>query len=674
MRLVGLAGRLVALFGVVVVAALVLPGVAGAVQPVPGDPTASPEGWVGIARTVWTYHADKDTGGSLDSSQVGTHVTGSPFGLSDIRYDRYETFPAFTGCVARESEDVGQRVLRSAIRVYESPYEADASRKWVTVRVDPRAGGEGLTTTGWFTICDGKRIEPKIEPLLPLPQPHELSCSAPADATGRMVVPVNVQVLRFSIECGGPGRVDKTQVDLRRADCDASVDSDADGLPDCREYDLGTDPLNPDTDGDGVKDGVDGCPVLPAPGTRNGCPGECPTGAAINAAWRPWTLQLDLSVDVADGGADLRYFWSFGDGQTATTELPLMTHVYGAPAVVEPSVTVTSASSPNCPPVGASTEIAVDPIDLYAPSIKFHPREKYFGGDPNDFLAASKLRWEQKRQDDCPKQGSPSAVVADTGQVNPAWLAGSGGAYVALGVSEGCDAKRVFAHDRPSQAGSVDENGYGFVLDAPKSVRRGNTSSPLYAEYVDPAGKSPYVLYWLWYPHNEWKSVCVKGPFSCVREIHEGDWEHVVVQLDQDDLKAKRVAFYRHYCVADVRSVGSVDRDSIDPTHFLVYAALGGHASYAEGKRAPQTCKLPSYDETATRKGSGRFWRPWQVGPIRDATLQPWYGFGGQWGDNSIFSTQYSLIDNYGPNGPGPIRSKQQDTKKEGGAIPKGWG
>jgi hypothetical protein len=47
-------------------------------------------------------------------------------------------------------------------------------------------------------------------------------------------------------------------------------DSDGDGLPDFRELNLGTDPNNPDTDGDGFKDGEDPFPLdpdLPVPPT-----------------------------------------------------------------------------------------------------------------------------------------------------------------------------------------------------------------------------------------------------------------------------------------------------------------------------------------------------------------------------------------------------------------------
>ena len=44
---------------------------------------------------------------------------------------------------------------------------------------------------------------------------------------------------------------------FRRTICDASVDSDLDGLADCSEYDLRTDPSDPDTDDGGVNDGAE---------------------------------------------------------------------------------------------------------------------------------------------------------------------------------------------------------------------------------------------------------------------------------------------------------------------------------------------------------------------------------------------------------------------------------
>lgn len=49
-------------------------------------------------------------------------------------------------------------------------------------------------------------------------------------------------------------------------DCDA----DGDGLTNAQEANMGTNPNNPDTDGDGVKDNADNCPTVP--GKDNGCP------------------------------------------------------------------------------------------------------------------------------------------------------------------------------------------------------------------------------------------------------------------------------------------------------------------------------------------------------------------------------------------------------------------
>ena len=48
---------------------------------------------------------------------------------------------------------------------------------------------------------------------------------------------------------------------------DGSGDEDGDGLTDADEaFNIGTDPCNPDTDGDGVPDNLDQCPLEGPPG------------------------------------------------------------------------------------------------------------------------------------------------------------------------------------------------------------------------------------------------------------------------------------------------------------------------------------------------------------------------------------------------------------------------
>jgi len=52
---------------------------------------------------------------------------------------------------------------------------------------------------------------------------------------------------------------------------DGSGDENGDGLTDLEEAcDIGTDPCNPDTDGDGVNDDVDQCPLEGPPDTGAG--------------------------------------------------------------------------------------------------------------------------------------------------------------------------------------------------------------------------------------------------------------------------------------------------------------------------------------------------------------------------------------------------------------------
>jgi hypothetical protein len=73
------------------------------------------------------------------------------------------------------------------------------------------------------------------------------------------------------------------------ATCDASSDADGDGLDDCAEAELGTDPTNEDTDGDGladleeidcVSDPLNGDEVCYACGWKHNDPGDLSSDGA----------------------------------------------------------------------------------------------------------------------------------------------------------------------------------------------------------------------------------------------------------------------------------------------------------------------------------------------------------------------------------------------------------
>lgn len=82
---------------------------------------------------------------------------------------------------------------------------------------------------------------------------------------------------------------------------DNTADPDGDTLTNAQERDLGTDPLNPDTDGDGARDNVDGYPLDPTRQTLDNTPPVITPVVAgtLNGGW--YTSDVAVSWTVADG-------------------------------------------------------------------------------------------------------------------------------------------------------------------------------------------------------------------------------------------------------------------------------------------------------------------------------------------------------------------------------------
>lgn len=104
-----------------------------------------------------------------------------------------------------------------------------------------------------------------------------------------------------------------------------------------------------DCDGDGVSEQNDQCPTVPAPGTSTGCVETCASSVALTGDWKPGTTTLRLAASVTPASADnLRFRWAFGDGTTAVTRSPNISHRYAVSGPVRVTVRVVSPASPSC--------------------------------------------------------------------------------------------------------------------------------------------------------------------------------------------------------------------------------------------------------------------------------------------------------------------------------------
>jgi hypothetical protein len=278
-------------------------------------------------------------------------------------------------------------------------------------------------------------------------------------------------------------------------------------------------------------------------------------------------------------------------------------------------------------PATAAPEVVL----RYAPLVRLHPDEQAFPGVPlRDFVAKSSLFWWHAYG--C---GSCRDLVAGGGRVDVRRL-GVLGESTYRWQAYSTDPVRSFSatqYTRPLGTES-DRLGLstleGFFLDLPDTaVARGGQSDlaqdQVFWQYVP----GRFVAYWFFYPYND----------GLLGFNHEGDWEHVTVRLDAAG-EASALAFFRHgsSCMS-IRAWGDVLKSG---THPVVFSARGTHGSYERAGRFSTRCAtwLDTHDQT----GYGKAWLTWTT--LAPASQQPWYGFGGAWGEVGYFA------DTTGPLGP----------------------
>lgn len=259
---------------------------------------------------------------------------------------------------------------------------------------------------------------------------------------------------------------------------------------------------------------------------------------------------------------------------------------------------------------GGGSEAYLPVWAKYAPFVSLHPNEPYYPARVmRYFLKNSKLVWSNQGVDDYPVEAQGQIVTKKLG------FKSFQDTYYAYHW-------RAWDHTRPydDNRESVLRDRDGFVLNLDNSKYEGQrdvTDVPVYYEYA--AGR--YITYWFFYAYD----------YAGSRYSHEGDWERIVIKLSSSNIPQK-VAYYRHNCdplildwVTQVTRVDSLG--NLGGNHPLVFSALGTHASYAQIGNGSQNNCTPVNDLV----GRGVAWRTWRL--MADVMKQPWYGYGGAWGE-----------------------------------------
>ena len=246
-------------------------------------------------------------------------------------------------------------------------------------------------------------------------------------------------------------------------------------------------------------------------------------------------------------------------------------------------------------------------VKAYAPVVHLHEDDRNRPMSAEAFIGRSELRWNHEGR-----------CVRDSGVARPvdARTLGrggyrhqkKGGAFCNHGGREYNSAEGT----RPKGGGVAGDD--GFFLDLDNDARNGEgPSAPVYYHH----GKG-WITYWLFYGYNDFVA----------RFNHEGDWEKVSVYLDKNN-RITGVYYSAHH--GGCRTGKPSGRPE-------AFAAKGSHANY------PKPGTYTARQDHASDRGPA--WAT-QNRLLRLAE-QPWYGYGGGWGEVGEFS------DTTGPLGPHP--------------------
>jgi hypothetical protein len=261
----------------------------------------------------------------------------------------------------------------------------------------------------------------------------------------------------------------------------------------------------------------------------------------------------------------------------------------------------------------------------HAPRVWLHGDERYGPADPDDFLAASHLRWLDRRdRRTVAKSVVPERLGRLCGEA-PGGCYRFGGWFASQMTRPYTVSEQRAERLHPAR---------GFFLDPPDSARTGTTgeriAEPMLYELRRVRGKLA-ITYWFFYGYSfPYIGVGSDTRHNLLKLAHEGDWENVDVLLDRASHEPHAVVFYGHGHPV-TRGWARVERDGDHP---VIYSALSSHASYptAATERGGETKVCSPVGCSHDFREQGMRWDGWRSGVLRSAREQPWYGFGGAWG------------------------------------------
>jgi hypothetical protein len=313
-----------------------------------------------------------------------------------------------------------------------------------------------------------------------------------------------------------------------------------------------------------------------------------------------------------------------------------------------------TAEQPGLPSADEQAALAL----RYAPRVWLHHDERFGPEDPDAFVAASRLRFLGRRGAD-----TVAEREIDARRLGAACDAAPGGCHRSGGYLAR-ELTRPYTVSAGRAAGLL--RARGFFLDPASEVHRGELAprltSPMLYE-LRRAGDELLITYWFFYGYSRpYIGIGSDTSHNLLDVAHEGDWENVDVALSASgDHAPLRVLFYGHGHPASV-PWDQVER--VDDTHPVVYSALNSHASYptAAPRRGEQTKVCGAVGCSHDFRDQGMRWDGWQPGRLQSARAQPWYGFGGAWGNAG------DLPDTTGPLG--PSRWKLAAPPEPGALVP----